>query len=248
MRSSLLTALVVAELLWGFGMIAFEVFLPPRLAQVSGGVEEADRLLGPAITVAWVLSGVGAACAPWLVRRFGSAVAGCTLRFVQGGTVVAMGLAAGPAGLIVAYLANYWAHGATAPVHYGMVHRAVESSHRATVVSANSLTSQVGWRPQRHPPRRPRRRHQHHHRDARRRRRPRRRRPPVPGRPLDLPSPAVDPVHALTPRPRRRPSPGRVTRRFAVERELGCERAFLRHGSRTGRVVQAGCAVRLANS
>jgi predicted MFS family arabinose efflux permease len=29
-------------------------------------------------------------------------------------------------------------------VHYGMVHRAVESSHRATVVSANSLTSQVG--------------------------------------------------------------------------------------------------------
>ena len=142
--SSLLTALVVAELLWGFGMIAFEVFLPPRLAEVSGGVEEATRLLGPAITVAWVLSGVGAACAPWLVRRFGSAVAGCTLRFVQGGTVVAMGLAAGPAGLIVAYLANYWAHGATAPVHYGMVHRAVEASHRATVVSANSLTSQVG--------------------------------------------------------------------------------------------------------
>ena len=55
-----------------------------------------------------------------------------------------MAVAAGPAGLIVAYLATYWAHGATAPVHYGMVHRAVESSHRATVVSANSLTSQLG--------------------------------------------------------------------------------------------------------
>ena len=126
--SSLLTALVVAELLWGFGMIAFEMFFPPRLAEVSGGVEEAARLLGPSITAAWVLSGVGAACAPWLVRRFGSGVAGCTLRVVQGGTVVAMGLAAGPAGLIVAYLANYWAHGATAPVHYGMVHRAVEAA------------------------------------------------------------------------------------------------------------------------
>ena len=45
--SSLLTALVVAELLWGFGMIAFEVFLPPRLAQVSGGVEEADSAARP---------------------------------------------------------------------------------------------------------------------------------------------------------------------------------------------------------
>ena len=55
-----------------------------------------------------------------------------------------MAVVAGPAGLIVAYLATYWAHGATAPVHYGMVHRAVESSHRATVVSANSLTSQLG--------------------------------------------------------------------------------------------------------
>lgn len=142
--SSLLTALVVAELLWGFGMIAFETFFPPRLTELTGGVEDAARVLGPAITAGWVLSGVGAAGAPWLVRRFGSGVAGCTLRVVQGATVVAMGLAAGPVGFVIAYLATYWAHGATAPVHYGMVHRAVESSHRATVVSANSLTSQLG--------------------------------------------------------------------------------------------------------
>jgi MFS family permease len=142
--SSLLTALVIAELLWGFGMVAFETFLPPRLAEVQGGVDEAAALLGPAITAAWVLSAMGAAVAPWLVRRFGSGVAGCALRFGHGLTVVGMGLAAGPAGLIVAFLATYWVHGATAPVHYGMVHRAVESGHRATVVSANSLTSQLG--------------------------------------------------------------------------------------------------------
>jgi MFS family permease len=142
--SRLLTALVVGELLWGFGMIAFETLLPPRLAEVSGGIEDAAGLLGPAITAAWVLSALGAALAPWLVRRFGAGWAGFGLRLGHGLTVVAMGLAAGPAGLIAAYLATYWVHGATAPVHYGMVHRAVESSHRATVVSANSLTSQVG--------------------------------------------------------------------------------------------------------
>jgi MFS family permease len=142
--SRVLTALVVAELLWGFGMIAFEVFLPPRLAEVSGGVDDATRLIGPSITAAWVLSAVGAAVTPVLVRRYGSAVAGCWLRVAHGATVVGMAVAAGPAGLIVAYLATYWVHGATAPVHYGMVHRAVESSHRATVVSANSLTSQLG--------------------------------------------------------------------------------------------------------
>ncbi len=142
--SPLLTALVIGELLWGFGMIAFETFLPPRLVETSGGVDEAARLLGPSITAAWVLSALGAASAPWLVRRFGAGVAGCALRLGHGVTVLGMGLAAGPAGLIVAYLCTYWVHGATAPVHYGMVHRAVGSSHRATVVSANSLTAQVG--------------------------------------------------------------------------------------------------------
>jgi MFS family permease len=142
--STLLTALVVGELLWGFGMLAFETLMPPRLAEVSGGVDEAASLLGPAVTAAWVLSALGAAVAPWLVRRFGPGWAGFGLRLAHGGTVVGMGLATGPAGLIVAYLGTYWVHGATAPVHYGMVHRAVESSHRATVVSANSLTSQIG--------------------------------------------------------------------------------------------------------
>lgn len=142
--STLLTALVSGELLWGFGMIAFETLLPPRLAEVQGSVDEAASLLGPSITAAWVLSALGAAAAPWLVRRLGSGVAGFVLRLAHGTTVVAMGLAAGPVGLIVAYLATYWVHGAMNPVHYGLVHRAVDSSHRATVVSANSLTSQVG--------------------------------------------------------------------------------------------------------
>jgi MFS family permease len=143
-RSRLLTALVVGELLWGFGMIAFETFMPPRMVEVSGSVEEATRLLGPSITAAWALSAAGAAAAPWLVRRFGAPAAGCTLRVLHGLTVLGMAAAVGPLGLIVAYLATYGVHGATAPVHYGMVHRAVDSSHRATVVSANSLTSQLG--------------------------------------------------------------------------------------------------------
>jgi predicted MFS family arabinose efflux permease len=143
-RSRLLTALVVGELLWGFGMIAFEIFLPPRLAELTGDVDRTAALLGPSITAAWVLSAVGAACAPALMRRFGAPVTGCMLRLAHGVTVAAMALAVGPGALIVAYLVTYWVHGTTAPVHYTMVHRAAPSSHRATVVSANSLTSQVG--------------------------------------------------------------------------------------------------------
>lgn len=142
--SSLLVALVVAELLWGIGMVAFELFFPSRLADVTGGADSAAGTIGLVVAVAWLLSALGAASAPVLVGRFGPGRTGCGLRIANGAAVVAMGLAAGPAGLVVAYLTTYWAHGATNPVHYGMVHRAVAGSHRATVVSANSLTSQLG--------------------------------------------------------------------------------------------------------
>ena len=143
-RSRLLSALVLAEFLWGFGMIAFEIFFPPRLVEVSSNPSDVTSLIGFSVTAAWALSAVGSACAPWVVRRFGAPVAGCVLRILQGLTVLGMAVALGPVGLIAAFLGTYFAHGATAPVHYGMVHRAVESSHRTTVVSANSLTSQLG--------------------------------------------------------------------------------------------------------
>ena len=76
-RSRVLAALVFAEFLWGFGMIAFEIFFPPRLVEVSTNPADVTRLLGFSITAAWALSAVGAAGAPWLVRRFGAPVAGC---------------------------------------------------------------------------------------------------------------------------------------------------------------------------
>lgn len=142
--SHLLVALVTAELLWGFGMFSFETLLPPRMAELAGGADDAARVLGPVITAAWVLSALGAAMAPRLVRRFGAPPAAFGLRIAHGIAVAGMAWAGGVAGLVVAYLACYWAHSATAPIHYGMVHRSVEASHRATVVSANSLTSQVG--------------------------------------------------------------------------------------------------------
>jgi MFS family permease len=142
--SRLLLALVVAEFSWGFGMIAFEFLFPPRLAELSGGVDEAAVWIGPVVTGAWVLSALGAAAGPCLGDKFGSGWAGCGLRLMQSATVVVMGLVAGPIGFVVAFLATYWLHGAANPVHYGLVHRNVESTHRATVISANSLTSQVG--------------------------------------------------------------------------------------------------------
>ncbi|MBA3399780.1 MAG: hypothetical protein M3517_04765 [Actinomycetota bacterium] len=131
----------------GLSVTVFVLLMRDRglsLAEVSGGTDDAAELVGVSVAAAWVLSALGAAVTPMLVRRVGAGWAACSLRLAHGGSVAAMGIAAGPVGLVVAYLANYSAHGATNPVHYGMVHRAVDSSVRATVVSANSLASQFG--------------------------------------------------------------------------------------------------------
>jgi predicted MFS family arabinose efflux permease len=140
----LLRALVAAELLWGFGMIAFETLFAPRMADVAGGADRAAQILGPTLTVSWIASAVGSAVLPRIADRFGAPATAFTLRLLHGIAVAGMAWALGPAGLVAAYLANYFVHGATNTVHYGMVHSAVDSVERVTVVSANSLAAQLG--------------------------------------------------------------------------------------------------------
>jgi MFS family permease len=142
--SAVLMGLVAVELLWGFGMNTFETLLPPRLAEVAGGTDQAAALLGPASSAAWLVSALGAAIVPWVTRRLGSAAAGAGLHVFQGITVIGMAVAAGPVGVIVAYLATYGIHGAANPVHVGLLHREVEARHRATVLSVNTMTAGVG--------------------------------------------------------------------------------------------------------
>lgn len=139
--SRVLLALVAVEVFWGFGMTTFETLIAPRLAQVVGSADRGAALLGPASSAAWLVSAAGATTIPLAVRRFGPAATAAGLRVMQGLTVAGMALAAGPVGVIVAYLATYGVHGAANPIHMGLLHRQVGSTHRATVLSVNSLTS-----------------------------------------------------------------------------------------------------------
>ena len=142
--SMVLLALIAVELFWGFGMSAFEVLIAPRLAQVIGGAERAAAVLGPASSAAWLASAAGAAVVPWVSRRFGPALSAAGMRILQGLTVAGMALAAGPIGVLVAYLSTYGVHGAANPVHMGLLHRQVGAEHRTTVLSLNSMISQPG--------------------------------------------------------------------------------------------------------
>ncbi|MEU7609956.1 MFS transporter [Micromonospora sp. NPDC049204] len=144
-RSRVLLALVLVELFWGFGMVTFESLLPVRLAEVIGDPERAAALLGPANSAAWLASAAGAALTPLLLRWFGAAPGAALLRILQGVTVVGMGLFAGPVGVLVAYLACYAVHGASNPLHSGLLHRQVDGPYRTSVLSLNSMMAQPGF-------------------------------------------------------------------------------------------------------
>lgn len=144
-RSRVLLALVAVELFWGFGMVTFESLLPVRLAEVVGDADRAAALLGPASSAAWLANAAGAALTPFLLRRLGAAPAAALMRVLQGVTVVGMGLLAGPVGVLVAYLACYTVHGASNPLHMGLLHRQVDGPYRTSVISLNSMMGQPGF-------------------------------------------------------------------------------------------------------
>lgn len=141
-RSPVVLALVSVELFWGFGMVTFEALMPVRLAEVIGDPGRAAALLGPAGSAAWLGSAAGAAFVPLLARRIGAAWTGAMLRVAQGVTVLAMGLFAGAAGVIGAYLLCYTVHGAASPVHSGLLHRQVDGPYRGSLISLNSMVVQ----------------------------------------------------------------------------------------------------------
>ncbi|MEH0845569.1 MFS transporter [Micromonospora sp. CPCC 205711] len=141
-RNRVLLALVAVELFWGFGMVTFESLLPVRLAEVTGDADRAAALLGPAGSAAWLANALGAALTPFLLRRLGAAPAAALMRILQGATVVGMGLLAGPVGVIIAYLACYTVHGASNPLHMGLLHRQVDGPYRTSVLSLNSMMAQ----------------------------------------------------------------------------------------------------------
>ncbi|MET7752737.1 MFS transporter [Micromonospora sp. NPDC005367] len=144
-RSRVLLALVAVELFWGFGMVTFESLLPVRLSEVVGDADRAAALLGPASSAAWLASAAGAALTPLLMRWPGAAPGAALLRIAQGVTVVGMGFLAGPVGVLIAYLACYTVHGASNPLHVGLLHRQVDGPYRTSVISLNSMMGQPGF-------------------------------------------------------------------------------------------------------
>ncbi len=144
--SRVLIALVVAELLWGIGLTAVEALTPAKLGDVLEDFDRAAAVLGPTNAGAFLVAGGGAAVVPLLTRRRSAGSVGAWLRLAQAASVAGIALAGGPAAIVGLYVLTMGIHGASDPVHQGLLHRGIKSADsRATIVSANSLTGQTGF-------------------------------------------------------------------------------------------------------
>ena len=137
--SRVLLALVLVEVFWSVGMIAFETFMPVRLAELAGGETEAGALMGPVSAAAWGLFAAGSAAAGLASRRIGVAWTAVLARVLNGAFIGVMGLMLGVVGLVTAFLITYTLHGSGGPVHSTLLHRQAEARNRTTVLSMNSM-------------------------------------------------------------------------------------------------------------
>ena len=136
-----LLGVVLVELFWSTGMVVFESFQPIRLAELLDSEEAAGALMGPVAAVGWGAFAMGSALAGLASGRIGVARTAILARVLNGLGAVTMGLVAGPAALIAAYLFTYALHGTGGPVHASLLHREAEARNRATVLSMNSMVA-----------------------------------------------------------------------------------------------------------
>jgi MFS family permease len=138
--SRVLLALLLVEVFWSTAMVVFESFQPIRLAELLGSEASAGALNGPVAAVGWGMFALGSALAGVLARRIGVVRAAMAARVLNGLGAVWMGLVAGPAALVVAYLVTYGLHGSAGPVYSTLLHREAEPRNRSTVLSMASMT------------------------------------------------------------------------------------------------------------
>jgi len=138
-HNRVLLSLVMVELFWTAALVVFETFQPVRLAELVGGEERAGALMGPVAAVGWGVFALGSALAGLSSRRIGVARTAILARVLNGLGAITMGLVAGPAALIAAYLFTYGLHGTGGPMHSALLHREARAHNRATVLSMNSM-------------------------------------------------------------------------------------------------------------
>lgn len=144
-HSRVLAGLVAVELFWSAAMVVFETFQPIRLSEMLGGETAAAAVQGPVAAAGWGVFALGAALTGLTSGRIGLARTAIVARVLNGLGAVVMGLVAGPAALVAAYLFTYTMHGSAGPAHAALLHREASARNRSTVLSMNSMVAFLGF-------------------------------------------------------------------------------------------------------
>ena len=136
-----LLCLLLVEVFWSTAMVVFESFTPLRMGELLDSEARAGAVMGPVAAMGWGVFALGSALAGLVSPRIGVARTAIVARVLNGLGAVWMGLVAGPAALVVSYLATYGFHGMGGPVYSALLHREARPENRATVLSLASMIS-----------------------------------------------------------------------------------------------------------
>jgi hypothetical protein len=136
--------LLVVSAIAGLSFTAVELLWQPRLADLAGGAADQTVLFGAVSAAVWLALALGSALSPLAARVRG-------VRWGYAGTVAASALllaalaaAGSPLMFVVLYVLVYAAGGVAEPLHLELLHESVGAKARATVLSAESLATQLG--------------------------------------------------------------------------------------------------------
>jgi hypothetical protein len=138
--------LLAAAVGLGVAVATVETLWQPRLSDLLGGAAGSTALFGALVAVSMLAVAAGAALAPALSARVGGEARPLYALAAIAGAAAASGRArAGVPWLFaVAFVAFYASLGVIEPLHQELLHDAVPSDARATMLSASSLSEQLG--------------------------------------------------------------------------------------------------------
>lgn len=128
----------------GMTLGGIELIAPGTFAVLLGGAGRSTAGYGLLVSLSFAASALGAVLAPRIAGRLRSQVS----------AVVVLGVGAAPLVLLIgvpllgvagaAFVALYFVLGATGPLLAGLLHDRIDSAHRSTVLSVESLAMQLG--------------------------------------------------------------------------------------------------------
>ncbi|HEX2085659.1 MAG TPA: MFS transporter [Solirubrobacteraceae bacterium] len=144
-RSHNVRVLLGIALAIGLVMSSVELLWQPRLEDIVGrDATDVAPVFGALSAAAMLACAAGAVLSPRIARLLGARSAYIGSFAIMAAMVGLLAAAGVTALFCAAYLLYFWSLGVIDPLHYEILHEATDGSVRATVVSAESLTSQAG--------------------------------------------------------------------------------------------------------